>query len=98
LGAKFTLEQMEQVNDTNPDAGPTHIALTSMRTQARALISLGWVPSLDEPWRVYPLRGDTFSTLTTKKVWTAMHELLTEESRAPLVAGHRGIPLPVERR
>ena len=82
---------MDHVNDTDPAAAPAHNALISMRTEARALISLGWVPSIDEPWRVYPLRGDTFSTLTTKKVWTAMHELLTEEVSAPLISGSRGI-------
>jgi hypothetical protein len=69
---------MEQASQTSAVAGPAHYSLISMRTEVRALIALGWVPSADEPWRIYPLRGDTFSTLTTKAVWAAMHELMSE--------------------
>jgi hypothetical protein len=69
---------MEHINDINLAAGAARSTLLSMRAEVRALIALGWVPSPDEPWRVYSLRGDTFSTMTTQKVWSAMHELLSE--------------------
>ena len=85
LHRKIHARRMEQVNDTNPAAGPSNNILRSLRTEARALIALGWVPSPDEPWRIYPLRRDTFSTLATRKAWSAMHEVLTEprsESRS----------------
>ena len=69
---------MDQVNVINPAAGPAISSLPTMRTEVRALIALGCVPSPDEPWRIYTQRADTSFTFTSMKVWSAMHEMLSE--------------------
>lgn len=49
-----------------------------VRLDARALLALGWVPSLDEPGRLYPLQADMPSVRVEVFVWSVMLELYFE--------------------
>jgi hypothetical protein len=57
------------------------IADTPLRLQARALLALGWVPSMDEPGRIYPLYADMPSAKTTVEIWLALLEIQAERAR-----------------
>jgi hypothetical protein len=48
------------------------------RLDARALLALGWLPSPDEPCRVYPLQADMPSAVISEKAWQDMHDIMAE--------------------
>ena len=54
---------------------------TPLRLQARALLALGWVPSKDEPGRIYPLYADMPSAMTTVDIWRTLLEIQAERGK-----------------
>lgn len=53
-----------------------------VRLEARALLALGWVPSPDEPGRLYPLQADMPPARVDTFVWAQMVQLFSEEWQA----------------
>jgi hypothetical protein len=45
------------------------------------LLALGWVPSKDEPGRIYPLYADMPSAMTTVEIWRALLEIRGERQK-----------------
>lgn len=60
---------------------PPANAQVSMRTEARALLALGWVPSPDEPGRIYGVQADMPSVMTTTMAWSVLREVLAERGK-----------------
>lgn len=62
-----------------------------IQREARALLALGWVPSADEPGRLYPLVADMPPVVVQRFVWEVMLDLIEDRRRAA------GVTLPVHR-
>lgn len=50
-----------------------------VRLEARALLALGWVPSPDEPGRLYPMQADMPPVQVEVFVWALMLQLFSEK-------------------
>lgn len=51
-----------------------------VRLEASALLALGWVPSSDEPGRLYPLQADMPPVQVDPFIWALMLELFSAKS------------------
>lgn len=71
-----------------------------IRREARALLALGWVPSADEPGRLYPLVADMPPVMVQRGVWTVMLDLVEDRRRAAgdALPDHRGSSLEARNR
>lgn len=55
-------------------------AQTGMRTEARALLALGWVPSRQEAGLIYALQADVPPVMSAM-AWSVMREILIEHGK-----------------